>query len=471
MSISSAFSIARSGLSTTEGRANLVAGNIANAQTEGYVRREAAQVSTNGQSGTVELRIARQVDERLAGMSRNASAELGQASATSEILGSYLITLGEPGDEVSTAARLAEFQAGLDLLANNPSDPAAQNDLLSRSENLVHSINKAAIELEASRGQAGDSLVSSVAEVNAALSDIAALNERLALAGTDPTGTSGLMDEMNRRLDALGTQMDFQGRWEADGTLTLHTTGGTELVHGEAAVKLSANRDTGRLMAGDVDITPNSPTARGSDSGRLAGLSGLIANDLPQMKLQLDELARGLVQSFEASDASVGAGQPGLFTDAGGAFDPAQLDGLAGRLSINNSVQPDKGGALWRLRDGVGATTPGEPGDTTQLNAFVDVLETGMTFDAATGLSANARLGDFAADLVSQQNVLRVSADAQAETARVRLITFEDNRSSIEGVNVDTELQKLLEIEQAYGANSQVLSSLSDMLDTLLASV
>jgi len=61
MSISSAFSIARSGLSTTEGRANLVAGNIANAQTEGYVRREAAQVTTNGQSGTVELRIARQV--------------------------------------------------------------------------------------------------------------------------------------------------------------------------------------------------------------------------------------------------------------------------------------------------------------------------------------------------------------------------------------------------------------------------
>ena len=53
----------------------------------------------------------------------------------------------------------------------------------------------------------------------------------------------------------------------------------------------------------------------------------------------------------------------------------------------------------------------------------------------------------------------------------LHFITFEDNRSSIEGVNVDTELQKLLEIEQAYGANSQVLTSLSDMLDTLLASV
>lgn len=468
MSISSAFNIARSGLSTTEGRANLVAGNIANAQTEGYARRETVQVTENN---SVDLRVARQVDENLAGMSRGASAQLGAASVTSEVLGSYLLTLGEPGDEVSPAARLAEFQAGLDLLANNPSDPAAQNDLLSRSETLVSSINQAAVALEASRVQAGDSFVLGVSEVNGALADIAQLNERLRLAGTDGTGTAGLMDEMNRRLDALGSQMDFQSRWESDGSLTLHTTGGTELVHGDTAVKLSANRETGALMAGTIDITPRSATARGSDSGRLAGLSGLIADDLPKMKLQLDEFARGLVQSFEAADASLGAGQPGLFTDAGGAFDAAQLDGLAGRLSINSSVLPDKGGALWRLRDGAGAATQGEPGDTTQLNAFVDVLETGLTFDAATGLSTTARLGDFAADMVSHQNVLRVGADAQAETARVRLVTFEDNRSSIEGVNVDTELQKLLEIEQAYGANSQVLSSLSDMLDTLLASV
>ena len=468
MSISSAFNIARSGLSTTEGRASLVAGNIANAQTEGYARREAVQVTGNN---TVDLRVARQVDESLAGMTRGASAQLGAASVTGEVLGSYLLTLGEPGDEVSPAARLAEFQAGLDLLANNPSDPAAQNDLLSRSETLVNSVNQAAVALEASRVQAGDSFVQSVTEVNEALADIAKLNERLRLVGGDGTGKAGLMDEMNRRLDALGSQMDFQSRWESDGSLTLHTTGGTELVHGDKAVRLTANRETGTLMAGTIDITPGRATARGSDSGRLAGLTGLIANDLPQMKLQLDEFARGLVQSFEAADASVGAGQPGLFTDAGGAFDATALDGLAGRLSINNSVHPDKGGALWRLRDGAGATIQGEPGDTTQLNAFVDVLETGITFDAATGLSTTARLGDFAADMVSQQNVLRVGADAQAETARVRLVTFEDNRSSIEGVNIDTELQKLLEIEQAYGANSQVLSSLSDMLDTLLASV
>ena len=53
----------------------------------------------------------------------------------------------------------------------------------------------------------------------------------------------------------------------------------------------------------------------------------------------------------------------------------------------------------------------------------------------------------------------------------MKLATFEDSRAGIEGVNIDTELQKLLEIEQAYGANSQVLTSLTAMIDTLLDAV
>ncbi|NUH64952.1 flagellar hook-associated protein FlgK [Sulfitobacter sp. S0837] len=471
MSISSAFNVARSGLSATEGRANLVAGNIAHAQTEGYARRDGAQVSTGGQGSGVELRMVRQMDERLAGLTRNAAAEMGQAQVANEVLGGYLLTLGNPNDEISPAARLAEFQAGLDLLSNNPADPAAQNDLLSRAKTLVQSLNNAANSIEDSRVQAGESYLTSVKETNSALADIAKLNEKLRVAGPDAGAVNSLKDEMNRRLDALGAQMDFTSRWETDGSLTLHTTGGTELVNGDDAVQLTADPDSGALFAGTINITPGATGARGSDSGRLAGLSQIISRDLPQMKLQLDELARGLVQSFEAADMSRGPGDAGLFTDAGAAFDPAQADGLAGRLALNASVDPERGGMLSRLRDGAAATVSREPGDSTQINAFIDVFDSGFAFAPASGLNANATIGDFAADMVGHQNMVRVTADSQAETARIRLVTFEDNRSGVEGVNIDTELQKLMEIEQSYGANSQVLNSLTNMLDTLLSSV
>tara|TARA_R110002049_G_scaffold29972_2_gene101948 strand:+ start:39069 stop:40484 length:1416 start_codon:yes stop_codon:yes gene_type:complete len=471
MSISSAYNIARSGLRATEARADMVAGNIANARTPGYARREEVQISTGaGQGSAVELRMSRQIDERIAGMTRGAGAAMGGASVAGEILRGYLSTLGAPGDEVSPAARMADFQAGLDLLANNPSDPSVQNDVLARADGLVRSLNAASSELGRSRVQAADSFERSVGEVNNALSGIAALNEQLR--GTSVGLQNGtLMDEMNRKLDALGTQMEFQARWEADGTLTLHSLGGTELVSGDDAARLTADRQTGGLFADGVDITPNRTGSRGFSSGRLAGLSEMLSTVIPQMNLQLDELARGMIEGFEAADTSLAPGDAGLFTDGGAAFDPAQVGGLAGRLAVNDNLRPEKGGALWRLRDGMATPTPGEPGATAQINAFIRVFDDARPVDAGAGLGSSARLGDFAAGLVGHQHNVRVTADARAEAAGIRLASFEESRSSIEGVNIDIELQKLLEIEQAYGANSQVLSSLSTMIDTLLNAV
>lgn len=469
MSISSAFNFASSGLRVTEARADLVASNIANASTAGYTRREGTQVSGGGQS--VDLHMVRQIDDRLAAMSRDASAALGKASVGGEVLRGYLSTLGDIADEISPAARMATFQAGLDLLANNPSNPSVQADVLARADMLVRSLNTASNALEDSRTQAGASFESAAGEVNTALSDIADLNARLLGQTAGTSGFSSLMDEMNQRLDALGSQMDFKSRWEANGTLSLFTAGGTELVNGTDAARLSVDPQSGAILANGTDLTPDRPGVRGIMAGRLAGLSQMLSTVIPQMKLQQDELARGLVEGFQAADSSLLVGQPGLFTDAGAAFDPAQRDGLAGRLSINAAVRPNAGGALWRLRDGMSAATPGDAGATAQINAFITAFDTARPIAPDAGLGSSARLGDMAANMVGAQHTIRVSADRAAGTAGIRLAAFEDGRSTVEGVNIDTELQKLLEIEQSYGANSQVLSSLSNMIDTLLNAV
>ena len=473
MSISAAFNVTRSGLRATEERAGMVAGNIANASTPGYARRDASQTSGTpaGQGSTVEVRIARQVDDRLAAMSRNAGAEAAGAQVTGEILGGYLATLGDPGDEISPAARLAEFQTGLDLLANAPGDSGVQRGVLQSADTLAKSLNVASNTLNGARVDASTELARSISDVNTALSGIADLNGQLQREVPGSAGEADLRDRMARALDTLGKQMQFQTRWESNGTLTLHTSGGAELVRGLDAEQLTYDNQTGRMFAGDTDITPGGTGARGFDEGRLAGLSRLVSDTLPQMSLQLDELARGLVQSLEAADASLVPGQAGLFTDGGAAFDPAAGEGLAGRIALNDAARPEAGGALWRLRDGLGATTPGNAGATAQIGAFIGALSGSQGFAAAAGLGTGQTLGDFAATLVSAHHNTRVSADDRADSGAIKLATFEDTRAGIEGVNVDTELQKLLEIEQAYGANSQVLTSLTSMIDTLLGAV
>ena len=473
MSISSAFQIAGSGLRSTEERASLVAGNIANAQTQGYARRESVQTSggTAGQGSVVETRIVRQIDERLAAMTRRAGADVGGASVAGEILGGYLLTLGKPEEEVSPAARMADFQSGLDLLANNPSDTNVQRDLLARADGLVRTLNNASVNLDRSFAQAGTEFERSVGSANDHLNNIADLNQQLRRESSFSHQFGDLMDQMTRELDALGPLIAFQTRWEPDGTLTLHSAGGTELVIGDDAVRLTLDKETGALSARDVDITPNSTGGRGFSEGRLAGLSEMITTVIPQMKLQLDEMARGLIDSFQSADASLASGQAGLFTDGGNAFDASTLDGLAGRLAINDAVRSDKGGALWRLRDGMGASDPGDVGSTVQIDAFISALDSPQSFSPETGLGGNQRLDEFAALMVGYQHNVRVSADARSETAGIKMASFENARGSVEGVNVDTELQKLLEIEQAYGANAQVLTSLTTMIDTLLDAV
>lgn len=117
----------------------------------------------------------------------------------------------------------------------------------------------------------------------------------------------------------------------------------------------------GTLMAGSQDITPFKDGVRGIQHGSLVGLSELKRDVIPRFKLQLDEYARGLIETFQTADASLAAGEPGLFTDNGAVFDPSKLDGLASRIQINEKVAIGGDAEVWRLRDGLGAAGPGPP--------------------------------------------------------------------------------------------------------------
>jgi flagellar hook-associated protein 1 FlgK len=97
------------------------------------------------------------------------------------------------------------------------------------------------------------------------------------------------------------------------------------------------------------------------------------------------------------------------------------------------------------------------------------MLEAAHGFDVAAGLGDTASIQQFVAGLVADQQQTRVTAQQRQETLVAGAASIEAIRSGISGVNIDDELQRLVEIEQAYAANSQVIRSLTEMLDTLLA--
>lgn len=151
----------------------------------------------------------------------------------------------------------------------------------------------------------------------------------------------------------------------------------------------------------------------------------------------------------------------------GGPFSPANEAGLSARLGINAAIDPDQGGGVWRLREGIGATSPSLVGDSALLTAMQQALaRPGVPTSGA--LSPVARsLSALASDLVSSVARDRVESEDLATFARSRSTSLQE-KAQAQGVDTDQELQNLLLIEQAYAANARVIQTIDNMLSTLM---
>jgi flagellar hook-associated protein 1 FlgK len=208
----------------------------------------------------------------------------------------------------------------------------------------------------------------------------------------------------------------------------------------------------------------NSPIA----GGKLAGYFDLRDVQAPALQAKLDAVARDLVERFETpvTDPTLGTGDPGLFTDRGAPLNISDESGLAGRISVNALVVPAEGGALWRLRDGLGAAAPGDTGNATQLNRLTDALTANRTAGSggfSVPRSAVGLAGDFLSGVsVEAQGALSRQSFAQAQTDTLIGAELQG------GVDTDDEMRKLLVIEQAFAANARVISTIDEMIQTLL---
>jgi flagellar hook-associated protein 1 FlgK len=222
------------------------------------------------------------------------------------------------------------------------------------------------------------------------------------------------------------------------------------------------------------DLAPGSGDAQAITGGRIGGLFNVRDETMVGLQKQIDQLASGLADRFQdpANDPSVATGAPGLFTAGGVAHDrsdPADVVGMAERITLNPAVDPAQGGALWRMRDGVGAAIPGAAGDPAQVFRFLAAFDDGLTLPADSGLPTSLSLRALGRELVGHQQTARAEAEGRAQTQAVVASALRDSRANATGVNVDSELQRMLQIEKSYAANANVMQTAARMLDQLLS--
>lgn len=482
MSMSSTLSNALSGLTAVSRTAETVSSNIANALTDGYGRREinlSSRVLGGEGAGVHVDGISRMVDQVVIGDRRLADASLGSSSTHAGFLQRIENVIGEPGTAGSLSDRLAGLDASFVEAASRPdSEPRLQN-VLRNAQGLTDHINTISREIQSQRTQADQSISQQVDKLNESLQLIEELNHSILAQNSSGRDTSALMDQRQLLVDEISSIVPLRSVPRERGQIALFATGGAILLDGRAAevgfTSVGMITEGMTLAAGPLSgLTLNGNAIRTSGNGVMSGgsLTALfeVRDELaPTAQANLDSFARNLVERFQspAVDSTLGLLDAGIFTDAGAFFDPANEAGLSTRLSINGLVDPLSGGAVWRLRDGLGAAAQGDVGNATLLQNLSSALTEVQVPVSGSITNASRSVSGLASDFLSSISSARQSVEADITFSATKVDTLKAQELQ-NGVDTDYEMQQLLLVEQAFAANARVMQTVDDLIQTLL---
>ncbi len=481
MNLSTALNNAMSGLTATSRGASVVSGNIANALTPGYAKRS-LELTTNLISGN-GVRVAgivRHQDPVLTANRRATDADVAYRSAVSDFHSRFEGLVGTAEDPASLSNRLAEFEGNLITAASLP-DSVERLDQAARSaRDLTNSLNRASEGLRQLRSDADRTIGSQVVVLNKALQDIEDLNARIPAIRNSGGDINAFLDQRQTLIDQVNELIPVNVVPRDNDRVSLYSDGGLILLEGTAAeFSFTTTGDTrphmtmaNGLLSG-LEMNGN-PVRTGGDTaqirgGSLAAQFEIRDNVAPEAQNQLDTVARDLIERFETPglDPTALPTDPGLFTDGGNRLDLTALSGLASRIGLNSGVDPDTSGDSWKLRAGLGATVPNDPGEATQLQAFSAILDDARPVSGAIFGTGSMRAAEIAEAMMS-----RTGSNAHAAEQRKTFATGAQQQMALleaeQGVDTDQELQHLMQIEQAYAANARLISVVDELMETLL---
>jgi len=260
-------SIAQSGLHAAQAGINTTGQNIANVSTPGYSRQVVEQqpspsvqygLTSVGQ-GTNVTGINRIYSEFLAlqaNTARTTSSNLATQSAEMQPINNLLT---DSSSGLSTA--VLDFFNKLQDLSSKPSDTATRQTVISASQNLVARFNDAQKQLTNVNSSLNIQIKDSVTKINEAASQIASLNQQIAVSQTSRGGSNvnGLLDQRDQVVANLSKQVKLTVN-EQDGNYNVMIGNGVPLVLAFDTYTLESVASTNDPTRLNVSYTPNGGT-------------------------------------------------------------------------------------------------------------------------------------------------------------------------------------------------------------------
>jgi len=428
-------SIAQSGLHAAQAGINTTGQNIANVSTPGYSRQVVEQqpspsvqygLTSVGQ-GTNVTGINRIYSEFLAvqaNTARTTSSNLATQSAEMQPINNLLT---DSSSGLSTA--VLDFFNKLQNLSSKPSDTSSRQTVIAASQNLVARFNDAQKQLTNVNSSLNIQIKDSVTKINEAASQIASLNQQIAVSQTSRGGSNvnGLLDQRDQVVAKLSKQIKLTVN-EQDGNYNVMIGNGVPLVLAFNTYKMEAvasKNDPTRL---NVSYTPiGGEEVDISDvllGGSLGGIFDFRKNILNPTQNTIGQIILSITTDINTvnKDGLKPNGQQGtnIFTQPASLASPYKTNTGTGGISIaitntnlltNSDYILEKTGAgdsykLTRVSDGVDVYSNSALATITNagfsLSVYSGAVSTGdqfllrPTYSGASVYSVTATISDLA---------------------------------------------------------------------------
>lgn len=452
-----------SGLFTSQTAIQVTGNNIANAGTTGY-SRQVVNVTSNlpltqgnlnlGTGSGVES-INRAGDAFITKQLVAQNSTYGEYEAASSPL-SDIEQILDISDS-SLASDIDSFFDAWQELSTNPSGTSERQQVLQEAEDLANHFQQINQQIAQVVDGINTSIESMIPDLNDQLSQIANLNQSIMqteIAGGD---ANTLRDQRDLLLQDVSESCGATMYSDQNGMVCLQLQNGQPLVTGNQASSLSVTKVNGLSQLSLVN--GNTTTSLDADdfSGKIAGLLTTRDTTIPSVQSDIDKLAYTL-----ASDINT------LISTQGGVD---KNGNTAGDL-FSYTISTDPSAEAWTGAAGslavafsdsslLAAGTTNTTGDNSLCLAIVGLRTTKQIDGSSTYTEEYSRIAAKAGLMVD-------SNEQHLTTASQQLSDLSAKRDSAAGVSTDEEMVNLIQYQSGYQAASKYISTVKDMLDTLI---
>ncbi len=444
MPISNIYEIGKQTLLAYQSAIQTTSGNISNSNNQNYARRRVELSQLVGGFSGIGISVEKSVRMRQEFAEHqlwNENQHLNEYQTNNALLRQIEGVYAEDTESGITSL-LTEFWNSWSNLANDPENEYSRAIVRDKGVLLSNSFRRIHSDLVEMQDQLRPEIDAHITEVNQTLQELSRINQRIRSSRSDE-----LLDQRDQLLKKLSSEIDIKVKEQDSGMVNIYLDG-YMLISDDTVNTLRAQQSSTNNENRVTIYLGTSDNAINVGSGKLKGLLKAHNEEIPDQLHNLDQLAVHIADSVnaihETGENLAGTTNVSFFaSDVNGAAD----------FKVNSAIINDLSLIASRL--------PTEGNGSGSVAQDISDLQYASTLNGSTDL-------EFYHSVMTQLGNKIQEADFQEKSQELIVEQLQNQRDSVTGVSLDEEMTQLVQFQQAYQAAAKIVTTVDEMVNTVL---